>query len=248
MTNRILFVVAALMMGGLHLHAQEVSVEYTSELQTDFSRGNFVNLFRLQAEMPLAGSVSMEMASISVAKTRKERLANDLQTFSNIEEDNLPLALAVCGFNWKANENHSLFWGIRNMNEDYFTSPVTSFFTNSSCGISPTISCNYPIANYPLASMGIHYSFTSKCVEILAPVFNGIGYCDFSGRTNVFRFCPQSDGLFGLAQIGCQSRGNAYYLGACGYSGKGTDYQSGTTFWTYTEQNLTDHLSLIGAY
>lgn len=97
----------------------------------------------------MSNSFSIEASTISIAKTREERLVDDLQTFSNIEEDNLPLALAVCGANWQINDKHSLFFGIRNMNEDYFTSPVTSFFTNSSCGVYPTISANYDIANTP---------------------------------------------------------------------------------------------------
>ena len=157
-----ILVVVALMTGGLHLHAQDFGVEYTTELQTNFQGCNFVNLLRLNAEIPISKSVTIEASTISIAKTRNERLLDDLQTFSNIEEDNLPLAIAVCGANWQINDKHSLFMGIRNMNEDYFTSPVTSFFTNSSCGIYPTISANYPIANYPVASVGMHYCYEDR--------------------------------------------------------------------------------------
>ncbi|MBQ0058219.1 MAG: hypothetical protein KBT20_11235 [Bacteroidales bacterium] len=114
-----LLVMATLMTGGLHLNAQTVGVEYTTELQTNFSESNFVNLLRLNAELPIGKSLSLEAATTSVAKTRDERLVDDLQTFSNIEEDNLPLAIAVCGANWQINDKHSLFMGIRNMNEDY---------------------------------------------------------------------------------------------------------------------------------
>ena len=71
--------------------------------------------------------------------------------------------------------------GIRNMNEDYFTSHFMSLFTNSSCGIFPTISANYRIANYPLASMGIHLERKIRELTVMASVYNGVGYKSFSG-------------------------------------------------------------------
>lgn len=100
----------------------------------------------------------MEMASISIAETHERPLIDDWQGFSNIEEENTPLALAVLGIRWQLKKSF-LFVGVRNLNEDYFTSPYTSLFTNSSCGIFPTLSVNYPIANYPLASIGIDYKY-----------------------------------------------------------------------------------------
>lgn len=239
--------VAALMTGGLHLHAQKISVEYTSELQTDFKYGNFVNLLRINAEKSLGNGFSIETSTISIAKTRKERLIDDCQTFSNIEEDNLALALATCGVNWEIGDSHSLFVGIRNMNEDYFTSPVTSFFTNSSCGIHPTISCNYPIANYPLASVGVHYRYKSAHIEVLASVYNGQGYNSFTGFENVFRLCPKGDGVFGLTQVAYRKGNNDWFLGACGHYGSTPD-KDGTTLWTYTEQRIAEKICWMAAY
>ena len=94
----------------------------------------------------------IDLGSISIAKTRPERLIDDRQGFSNIEADNLPFSLSVAGLSFSRGAS-CLFAGLRNMNEDYFASPVTSLFTNSSCGIFPTIAANYPIANYPLSSL-----------------------------------------------------------------------------------------------
>ena len=56
-------------------------------------------------------------------------------------------------------KNQSLFLGVRNMNEDYFTVPFTSFFTIISCGIFPTISIYYTIATYPLSSLSIYFVY-----------------------------------------------------------------------------------------
>ncbi len=232
------------MTGGLHLHAQKLGVEYTTELQTNFRESNFVNLLRLNAEVPINKSVSIEASTISIAKTRNERLVDDLQTFSNIEEDNLPLAIAVCGANWQINDKHSLFMGIRNMNEDYFTSPVTSFFTNSSCGIYPTISANYPIANYPVASAGMHYCYDGSPIRVQVSLYNGTGHNRFTGRDNVFRVCPKDDGVFGIAEVSYTCGGNRFFLGNALYSGGDIN----ATPWFYTEQSITPHLILLSGY
>lgn len=164
----------------------------------------------------MSNSFSIEASTISIAKTREERLVDDLQTFSNIEEDNLPLALAVCGANWQINDKHSLFFGIRNMNEDYFTSPVTSFFTNSSCGVYPTISANYDIANYPVASVGAHYRFESAIgsnesngsIVFQSSLYNGKGSYHFTSCDNVFRFYPK-DGITGTVLLSAKTNSSA---------------------------------------
>lgn len=207
----------------------------------------------------MSNSFSIEASTISIAKTREERLVDDLQTFSNIEEDNLPLALAVCGANWQINDKRSLFFGIRNMNEDYFTSPVTSFFTNSSCGVYPTISANYDIANYPLASIGAHYKYENRNIALQASLYNGKGSYRFSGRENVFRFYPASDGIFGLVEATYSRRGSSYFVGTAVYWGDtSSKYNSGSSSnnikgvslspWAYAEQRITDRLSLIAGY
>ena len=60
----------------------------------------------------------------------------------------------VAGFTWHINDRHSLFAGIRRIDEDYFCSDAHALFTNSSCGGYPTITFNYPVAIYPVSAMG----------------------------------------------------------------------------------------------
>ncbi len=237
--------VAVMITGGHLMMAQtQFGLEYHGELQTDFSGGfNFPNLLRLNADITAGRFVTVEASSISIAKTSAERLVDDLQTFSNIEEDNLPFALARLGLAVTPVEGHTLYLGIRNVNEDYFTSPVTSLFTNSSCGIFPTISCNYPIANYPLSSLGLQYAFESKHWQALASIYNGKGYKNMWGKEHVFRFCPASDGVFIACQGGFNHNGSNYYLGGCLH----TMPMSGT-IWGYAEQRISDSLSLILDY
>ena len=116
---------------------------------------NWVNLLRLDFSMPLAhGAGSVEAATIHAFKTH-DPIVGDWQTFSNIETSNLAAAIAVLGYRhaWR---NASLFVGVRNVNEDFFTSPLTSLFTNSSCGLFPTIAASYPIANYPFSGLTLY--------------------------------------------------------------------------------------------
>lgn len=233
-------------------HAQWPELTYTTEMQTDFGRGvNWVNLLRTEFTKSLTERLDLQLATITTAKTRKERLANDLQTFSNIEENNLPLALAVMGLSYCLGAS-SLFAGIRNLNEDYFTSPCTSLFTNSSCGIFPTISISLPIANYPLSSVGFDYKLQLERFDVEASLYNGTGYKRFGGRNNMFRFCPASDGLFFISATDYHHDANLYHLGFAVHSGRvQTDASDGrfaratnVVTWAYAEQHLCADLFL----
>lgn len=240
----------------------EWGAELTSELQmTHTGNVNFANLLRLQASVPLYKSLSVDVGSISTYMTSEGSIGGDLQTFSNLDAGNIPFALSVCGLNWDIDECNALFVGVRNMNEDYFTSPVTSLFTNSSCGIFPTISANYPIANYPVASVGMHYKYNKvlgsadgegqDAIGVQASLYNGTGYNRFFGRESVFRVCPKDDGVYAIAQAEYQHKGSSYFLGACGHYGRWVDEdvsKFGTTLWAYAEQRLSERLHLIASY
>ena len=221
----------------------ELSMELTSELQgTCAGDYNYVNLLRLDVSLPVSSSISFDVASLSTFMTADESIGDGLQMFSNLDAGNIPFALSVLGFNWQINNMHSLFLGIRNMNEDYFCSNGTSFFTNSSCGIYPTISANYPIANYPIASIGVHYCYDANPFKVQVSLYNGTGYNRFFGRDNVFRICPKSDGVFAIAEVSYTRGGSCYFLGNALYCKAGG---IGTTPWFYTEQCITSNLTLL---
>lgn len=225
----------------------EFGMELTSELQgTHAGDYNFVNLLRLGVSLPISSSLRIDAASLSTCMTAQESIGGDLQTFSNLDAGNIPFALSVCNFVLNVCDRHSLFFGIRNMNEDYFCSDVTSFFTNSSCGIYPTISANYPIANYPVASMGVHYRYEDedRHFAVQASLYNGTGYNRFTGRDNVFRVCPKDDGVFGIAEVSYNHGGSRYFLGNALYCKEGIS----ATPWFYAEQGVTPHLTLLAGY
>ena len=67
--------------------------------------------------------------------------------------------LAVLGYMHEWNSGH-LFVGVRNVDEDFFTSDVTALFQNSSEGIFPTVASSYPIANYPYSGLTLYFDVT----------------------------------------------------------------------------------------
>lgn len=241
------------------LMAQDIEITYTSEIQANTHRKtNWVNLLRCNYALKWGKHASLDASTISIAKTNEKRLANDLQTFSNIEEENTPLAISVLGIK-RETEKSTLFLGIRNLNEDYFISPGTSLFTNSSCGIFPTLSTNYPIANYPMASLGIHYKLKISHWNWNISCYNGTGYKNLAGKENAFRFCPSTDGILGISSLDYQVMDNGYYTGIAVYHGPDSknehmDQQekqaqtSDVMIWAYMEQKLFPHMNILLQY
>ena len=120
----------ALLLCGNMIYAQSVGLEYVSELQTNFNGdNNFVNLLKLNGELPLSDKVRFRLSTISVARTNDEDIVNDLQVFSNIDVENIPFALSVAAVEWDIDAHNSLLFGVHNMNEDTFSSDVTGLFT-----------------------------------------------------------------------------------------------------------------------
>lgn len=237
----------------------ELSVELTTELQASHTgKYNYANLLKLGAAQPICRGLKFEVSTLSANMTADDCIGGELQAFSNLDAGNVPLALALGNLSWQINDHHTLFVGVRNMNEDYFTSDVTSLFTNSSCGIFPTIGDNYSVANYPEAAMGAHYKYERALgnrgednLVFQASAYNGTASSRFGGRNNVFRFCPKDDGLTLLTQAEWQHRGSNYFIGACGHYSDAADdsrRKFATTLWAYGEQRLSDHASLIASY
>ena len=101
-------------------------VDYTGEVQTDFERFRQANLLELKADIPFSKALSFQVSTITAWTTRPYLDVNDLQVFSNIDVYALrvPFSLAVAGFTWQMNDRHSLYAGIRRVDEDYFCSDV----------------------------------------------------------------------------------------------------------------------------
>ena len=246
---------SALLAGCLNLMAQSTDsvplqpsfgVDYTGEVQTDFKRARTTHLLQLHADVPLSRTLSVQMASLSTLSSKKLLDIFEIQGYSNIETYglNIPFALTVAGITWQPDGHHSLFAGIRRTDEDYFCSEGHGLFTNSSCGIFPTISWNFPIGTFPYAAMGIHYVYNVEKLCLQASLYNGVGGYRFTGRENVFRICHKSDGVFALGQVVYHYRGSHYFLGGSMH----TLPFVRPTAWAYAEQALSPDITLLAAY
>lgn len=175
-----------------------------------------VNLLRLELTLPLWKEGSLEAATIHVAKTNA-CIIDDWQTFSNIEGENDFAAIAVLGYMhmWK---NVRLFAGVRNVNEDFFTSDITSLFTSSSCGIFPTISASYPIANYPLSGLTVYFDVSFGGWFFKNSLYNDSGYNDWIRHDNLFLVRPQQDDVFDMAQLEYDYKSGHYFDGGAVHS------------------------------
>lgn len=196
------------------LYAQVVDATYTTEGQYNLKRNmNWCNLLRLEASLPIWKNGEWNMATIHFYKLHSTRIIDDWQMFSNIEEENLPAALATFGYSQRVGKS-ALFFGVRNLNEDYFTSPVTSLFTNSSCGIFPTISANYPVANYPLSAMCVDYKVQLGRWGIESSLYNGAAYNGWERGNHPFVVSPRRDGIVSITETNYQTEHGKYFLGA----------------------------------
>ncbi len=227
--------------------AQSLESTYTTEWQWDMNnKTNWVNMLRFDFDCSLWKNGTLEASSIHIARTN-EHILPDLLTFSNIEERNNFAAIAKLGIqqNFK---KATVFAGVRNINEDYFTSPVTSFFLNSSCGIFPTISINYPIANYPLTGLSIHAEAELKNWKIKSSLYNGTAYNGWNKADNPFLIRPKEDGIFNITEVSFNYDRGQYFVGTTLHSHPNHGY----ALFAYGEQTLwqngKNQISAIAQY
>lgn len=159
-------------------------------------------------------------------------------------------ALAVLGYMHEWKEAH-LFVGVRNVNEDFFTSDVTSLFTNGSCGIFPTIAASYPIANFPLSGLTVYFDVGKDGWVLRNSLYNGVGYNGWKHHDNPFRLRPKTDGIFNISQLEYTHPKGRYYAGvaihthqfAIDEEGEQVPAEEASTkttcaWWVYGEQTL----------
>lgn len=231
MGKRILSVLAGCIVPWTMACAGVFSGEYSTEWQWNMKdKTNWVNLLRLDLDLPLWRDGRIVFSTIHIARTRGERIAGDLQVFSNIEEESRFAAVAVGGLAQTFGPV-SVFAGIRNVNEDFFVSECTSLFTNSSCGIFPTISANYPIANYPESAPALHFDFMWRGWTFKNSFYGGVRH----------------EGVFDIMQLEFASETTAFFAGVALHdrlfpsgSEPGGPSSGGLSaaWWLYVEQRL----------
>ncbi len=252
------------------LPAQTLEGEMTSEWQWSPNKKtvNWMNMLRLDFNYSPWKGGRIEAATLHMAKTNPdESIITDYQVFSNIQEENCYAAIAVLGY-WQEFKHARVFAGVRNMNEDYFTSDVASFFTSSSPGIFPTISATYNIANYPVSSLTLHVELEWDAWHVKNSIYNGVGYNGWKRGDNPWIFRPKMDGVFDVLELSYDNEKNFYSVGTTIHDRAFTDvlvdedgdedflpYKKHTSlsWWLYGEQTVWERgddqkLSLMVQY
>lgn len=250
--NKKTLLISALLMSGMAASAQEFGAEYVSEIQTNFKKEvNWADMIRLDASLPLWKKGSFEYASYHIFSVPNRPVINDWQGYSNINYDNMAFNLAVFGYTHEFSESFSMFAGIRNVDEDYFSSEHTPLFTNASCGIFPTVSANYGVGTYPLSAMGIHARLNiGQNWTLQGSLYNGMARPAFGDGHGIFDIRPEDDGFIYISDVSYEQKSSlpgTYYGGfTIGNKIHSTDEndeavtetKANFAYWLYASQDL----------
>lgn len=189
-------------------HEIGIAVAFTTEGSWNMAEGkvNWENCLNMDAQVPLWKGAVGEAGVLANQNTRLGKgkcwtVLDDPQSFSNIQTDEqIPLSPAVVGISQKISDHLTAFLGVRNMNVDYFTTPLTSLFINSSYGIFPTLADNCSLANYPEAALCLHLVWTpGNHLTIKNSLYNGRASHHWD---EAFRFRPSKDGWADAFEVG----------------------------------------------
>jgi len=183
-------------------------VKYITDVQTNFGRNfNWTNLLYLTLEIP-SETISnrwtngqFHIQSRTALHLSEDGVINDLMGYNNILSERVPFAFSILGYQHQWGRL-SLFFGIRNINEDYFADPYMSLFTNSTPGMLPTLSSNFPLADYPFSAVCLHAEIQiTDNLFFKTSLYNGIAHSPERNPLRSFVVNPRNDGVFSISEI-----------------------------------------------
>ena len=179
----------------------EWNVSFQTEGQWNISGGKagWVNLLEAGIDLELWDDGGMEVAALSSYATGT-LVVDDVQGYSNLDAgEDKAFRLMKAGIGHTFDDKFYVFAGLRSMDEDYFNTPITSFFTGSSYGIFPVVSMEYEVPTFPLSALSLHVEYSpDDNWTVRESLYNGVA-SDRLGRQ--FRFCPASDGLLNIGSV-----------------------------------------------
>lgn len=199
----------------LSVHAQRIqwNVAFTTEGLWEVRHGKtrWNNLLEAGTGIGLWKGAQLELSAISTFDTGNPT-CEDRQGLSNIETgENKAFRLTHAGLCQQFGRHWNVFAGLRSVDADYFTSPLTSLFTGSSHGIYPVLSENFPVGTYPLSAVSLHVEYSAnKHVTLKESVYNGVA----SDRLNrQFGYRPRSEGTLNTGSFSYMLRPDKQYSG-----------------------------------
>ena len=183
-------------------------LEYITEFQTNFGRNhNWVNFLELYGGLPTESisnrwrNGSFHAQLVFTYRIHKNRVINDLLNYSDITKEPLPFSVFKFGYQHRWGR-FSLFGGVRNVEEDFFTKPYMSLFTNHTARMGPTLALNFALADMPLGAMCLHAEFQiTDNLLFKTSLYNGIAHEQERRPLRSFRVDPQNDGLLSISQL-----------------------------------------------
>lgn len=183
-------------------------VNYITEVQANFSNGkhSWNNALFLGGSLPIdaiggwkGGKISV--GTLSLYRTAKVRIADDIQVFSNIDDRNMAIGIFIFGYTHIFNKL-KLYGGVRNINLDYFVTPYNLLYTGSSAGAIPTLSLNFPLANFATSAVCAHveWQITDR-ILLKNSLYNGVAHDQRGNILASFTVNPRNDGLINITEV-----------------------------------------------
>lgn len=196
------------------------------------------------------GTFDIELMS-TYGKGMSATNLHDLQGISAIEAGNHPLLFWELWYHQQFGK-FGIRAGLQNINSDFMIQSYTNNFSSGSYNAFPTLSLNYSLANYPVAGLGISFSYRiNNQWTVLSSIFNGKVSDLKTDRFNShWRLNPKKDGLLSLSELKYSSDASArlsptYAFGAVFHNKPFSPKQNPTksynynyTFYTYGEHDF----------
>lgn len=201
--------------GSAHHQLEAPAVTLTTEgfWNTTTGIANWVTLLNVDYEFGLWKDGALCVDLLAVANLRQEQgksgVADNLHLFSAIEDSPSTLALMTFGLGQSLAEGKVwLYAGVRNLGNDYFTSPWNSVFTSAMNGLFPSIATNFVVADAPKAAMALHAEWhAERHWSAKMSVYDGVASELWS---DLFCLNLRRDGVFMIGEVGYDGEGRGY--------------------------------------
>lgn len=147
------------------------------------------------------GTFNLELISTH-GKGASATVLHDRQGISNIEAGSHPILLWEAWYHQQFGK-FGIRGGLQNINSDFMCQPYADPFSCSSFGAFPTLSLNYSLPNYPVAGLGVLFSYQiNRNWRLLTSCFNGTVSDIRKDKVNIrWRANIPQDGMLSISEL-----------------------------------------------
>ncbi len=192
----------------------DAEITYTTSFLWNTTSGvaNWINILNAYHSLDLWRGASFNIDLLAANNLRNSQgkggVADNLHIFSAIEDESVALSLFEFGLTQDFGLSN-VFFGVRNVNKDYFTSPWNSIFTSSVGGLFPTISANFPISDSPRSAICLHSELEfTRHIKLKSSLYNGVASEKWD---EVFNIRPSRDGIIAINELSYTATEGTYW-------------------------------------